>query len=203
MLSQEHFRQEALDILRTVDLKTFNEIRDKYIDEVPRRFYQYLDPHVQMRFALTEYDRLGELYDKISVLDLGTAQGYFPYVCQYYGHTAIGIDAEDNEAYRRIGELLKIDRRILKIEPLTPLPDFGMKFDIVTAFGVTFSQFWDAEEWGFLLDDIYKNQLKEKGKILVSLNYTFRNEKIMAEFRKRNVVMDGNQLYLQKPCSKT
>lgn len=118
------------------------------------------------------------------VLDLGCGPGYFPYVCRCLGHECIGLDVEDNEpVYLEVSALLKTQRVISRIEPLTPLPELGGKFDLVTAHRICFHRIgyipgkgwdggaeWGRPEWEFFLRDIRARVLKPGGRLLLDFN---------------------------------
>ena len=49
------------------------------------------------------------------VLDLGTGCGYFPYICNYFGHTTVTTDLDAVPMYDEITEFLRLDKRVLCI----------------------------------------------------------------------------------------
>ena len=58
------------------------------------------------------------------VLDLGTGCGYFPYICNYFGHTAVTADLDDVPMYNEITQFLRLDRRVLSIRAFEEVARF-------------------------------------------------------------------------------
>jgi SAM-dependent methyltransferase len=125
----------------------------------------------------------------LSVLDIGCGGGHFGRVCQTLGHQVIGTDI-DNPVYFDIAKALGVDRRLERLEAMTPMPDFGRKFDLVMACQIEFdrnsSGYWSLDNWKFLFDDLVARQLRFPGRIYITLNYEIRqgrgvfNEELMA-----------------------
>ena len=118
----------------------------------------------------------------MDVLDIGAGFGYFPYVAKFYGHRVIGIDLPGDTLFNKAAEFLGIDRRDYTIKPKTKMPAYKtdnkkVRFDFVTAFQVCFNghiegEIWDAEEWDFFLEDLFKNHMKENGKVYLEMNWS-------------------------------
>src|ERR1700726_2441270 len=68
----------------------------------------------------------------LRILDLGCGAGYFLYVCKSFGHDPLGLDLDDHQLFRDALDLLQVRRVVSRIDPDTPLPDLGQKFDLVT-----------------------------------------------------------------------
>jgi SAM-dependent methyltransferase len=111
-----------------------------------------------------------------SVLDLGCGGGFFLFVAQHLGHTALGLDIDEFPLFAELLDLFQVERRIWAIRPHEPLPDLQRKFDLVTAFSVDFNReskrnwWWEAPEWGFFLDDLYGHHLQPGGRVFLGLN---------------------------------
>jgi len=116
------------------------------------------------------------------VLDIGTGGGHFPFVCRFLGHQAVGIDIE-NAIYEGIAACLGVQRTIVRVEPLKPLPNLGERFDLITASDITFNDkadlngrrhYWSLAEWKFFLDDLIANQLRYPGTLYLRPNKEFQ-----------------------------
>ena len=190
-------RQEATDILNTIDIPKFNEVRDKYIDDMHKNIIKYLDPVIMVRIALMQYKRLGKVASG-NILDIGAGAGWFLKVCKHYGHKAIGIDMTDIEGYTALNEFLGIDKRVYEVKPFVKLPDFGMKFNFITLFAVTFADNWKADEWAFFLKDLYDNQLGDGGMIIITLHRNFCKEDVLNEIKKYQCEIRGNLVKIWK-----
>jgi hypothetical protein len=95
-------RWELPRVLRSVDMTRFSQIQARYRDEAPYPGHsKYLDITAEMRRALYNAYELGlHRPPPRTVLDLGTGCGYFPYVCNYFGHTAVAVDLDVVPMYR-------------------------------------------------------------------------------------------------------
>ncbi|MEP6937388.1 MAG: methyltransferase domain-containing protein [Chthoniobacterales bacterium] len=116
----------------------------------------------------------------LRLLDLGCGPGYFLYVCKCLGHQAIGVDIDEQPLFRETTSLLGVARIIWRIEARVPLPQFGEKFDLVTAHRVCFHKTvrgsdgqweeWDRHDWEFFLRDIRTRFLNAEGRLLLDFN---------------------------------
>lgn len=108
-----------------------------------------------------------------SVLDIGSGAGHFLLLCRALGHDVHGLDIPA-PVFDTCCEFFRIPRTIARIEPMTPLPDFGRRFDLMTAFLVDFSRkensSWDEEEWLFFFKDLVSNHINENGRIFMEIN---------------------------------
>jgi SAM-dependent methyltransferase len=110
-----------------------------------------------------------------SVLDLGCGGGFFLFILQQLGHACQGLDMDEFPLFTQLLDLFGVNRRIWTIRPYEPLPDFGRKFDLITAFSIDFNReskrdwWWDAPEWAFFLDDLNRH-LNPGGRIFLGLN---------------------------------
>lgn len=110
-----------------------------------------------------------------SVLDLGCGGGFFLFILQQLGHACQGLDIDEFPLFTQLLDLFGVNRRIWTIRPYEPLPDFGRKFDLITAFSIDFNReskrdwWWDAPEWAFFLDDLNRH-LNPGGRIFLGLN---------------------------------
>ena len=181
----------------------FNYIKQKYINDDPYPGYsKYLELDKWLKKSVY-YAQLLNL-DKskpLTILDMGTGAGYFPFVCSNYGHQCIGIDIPDIAMYNELIELLGVRRKDLRIKAFSPLPDFNKKFDLITAFSVCFnnhakSEVWSVSEWGFHLADLAANHLRRDGEIFMELNAepdgTYYSEDLRKFFGECGAVINEN-----------
>jgi SAM-dependent methyltransferase len=117
----------------------------------------------------------------LDVLDLGLGAGYFLYVCQRLGHRVVGLDRPDLPVWPQICGWLGVKTIIEHtIEPNTPLPDMGIRFDLVTAFACPFNylelehRLWTIDEWTFFFDDLRDRVLKQNGRFVLRLRKEIR-----------------------------
>ena len=127
------------------------------------------------------------------MLDLGSGAGYFLYIAQLLGHSGLGLDMDRLSMFREVTRLLGVRRVVQQIEAFRPLPDFGQKFDLITAFMICFNNhkmpdLWKVPEWDFFLDDLAKH-LTPRGRVWLELNQeydgTFYTPELKAYFQKR------------------
>ena len=75
------------------------------------------------------------------------------------GHSGVGLDMDRLSMFREITRLLGVRRVVQQIQAFRPLPSFGQKFDVITAFMICFNNhkmpgLWGVPEWEFFLDDL-------------------------------------------------
>lgn len=128
----------------------------------------------------------------LRVLDLGSGAGYFLLVCRELGHPGIGLDVPEPAFYGDVFAQFGLARVVARIEPRQPLPEAllaGGKFDLVTAFSISFnarppSGLWTPEDWDFLLNDIRDRFLVPGGKIYFDLNPEFHLQFMTPDLRE-------------------
>ncbi len=109
------------------------------------------------------------------ILDLGTGNGYFPFLCTCFGHRVVAVDVDTSALFNDLVSLLGIDRRVLRIQARERLRDLGGPFDLVTAFNISFNanntpEMWEVAEWRFFLHDLATRHLEPAGEIFLKLN---------------------------------
>lgn len=138
----------------------------------------------------------------LSILDIGTGPGYFPHVCNFYGHNAVGVDLVNDPLYNDLVSYLDVDRRPWCVKPFERSPDLGRKFDLVTAFLTCFNNLptlWGPEEWDFFLRDLAANQVVADGRIILWLNHQAGgrpyNDGLRNFFTAKGAAIDRNRIH--------
>jgi len=167
-------------ILDDIDWVQFRDLRHKYL-------YQPGSPQIN-RFEDIVYwvdinvERAQDLWldraQPLRILDLGSGAGYFLYVCKHFGHDVLGFDTDSEPRFGATTELLGVKRAIGRIERQTPLPDFGRKFDLVTAHRICFQRIgkvrdgleWSPADWEFFINDMRSRFLESNGRLLLDFN---------------------------------
>lgn len=170
-------RIQIFFILRTIDRSAFKDIQVRYqsLDPYPGSS-KYLEIQHWLELNLKLIRRFGlDKSPRVRLLDIGTGAGYFPFLCNYYGHETVAIDLDDNPIYNELTRLLKIDRRVIRINAYEKLPALGQKFDRITAFAICFNNhhkpnLWGVNEWRFFLNDLTTNHLTSNGRIYLGIN---------------------------------
>lgn len=175
-------------LLARIDQERLRELQGKHNSLSPetpslwRHYSKYVDVkrHLRRNIERAQDFNLHHLPPQ-DILDIGCGAGFFLFVAQALGHRALGFDVVGIPVFDDLVDLLKVDRREYKITGLEKLPDFGRKFDLITAFATAFhgghedSWRWGKEEWDFFLTDL-KGHLKPGGQIFFDLNAAYRGE---------------------------
>lgn len=167
-----------------IDSKEFYKIKEKYKNE---KKYQgsksklkgikYLRFNVRYRGRLRYAMKLGlDNCSPMKILDIGTGVGYFPYICNRYGHDGHAMDLGDYAVFNDLIQLLGVNRMDYCVKPFERLPAVKKKYDLITAFLICFNNhnkkgLWGIKEWAFFLKDLAENQLNPKGKVFFHFNY--------------------------------
>jgi SAM-dependent methyltransferase len=118
--------------------------------------------------------------DPLTILDLGTGTGLFPFVCQNLGHTATGLDlpgdlmrSPEREIFTQMPEIFGVTVSGFPIRAFTSIEGIG-SYDLITAFLVNFnnhkrSDEWSRGEWEYLIADL-RTHLNPGGRIALMLN---------------------------------
>ena len=210
-------KRDLKKILNSVDKTNFNLIKQKYKDASPYPGYsKYLDIEKWMNMDLWHANILNVHKQKnLNILDIGTGAGYFPFVCKYYGHTVKSMDLDIIPMFNELTDILDVNRTVFEIEEYKKLPEFDIKFDLITAFGVCFNnhlqtkfykeekaKVWDIEEWKFFINDVFENHLNTKGRIFLRLNGegngTFYTEELKNYFLSLGAKIDGERVLIEK-----
>lgn len=199
-------RQNTADYYRgRIDRKRFRDIHDKYVDADPHPgFSKYLEFDRWIQTAQSHYDLLQiDPERRISILDIGTGAGYFPFVCQQHGHFVLTLDVPGHDFYTDMTGLLGLNRRELFVKAKQSLPDFGQRFDLVTAFAICFNNhatedLWDVDEWKFFISDLMTNVLTDDGRLFMKFNPEpcgeFFNDDIATLFASYDAVIEHDKV---------
>jgi SAM-dependent methyltransferase len=169
-------------ILATIDQADFASLRDRFpYKEKSARINRFEDARYWVGINV---ERAQDIWldraPRLRILDLGCGAGWFLYVCKFFGHETLGLDTDNEPLFRATTERLGVKRVIARIEPGTPLPDLGQKFDLVTAHRVCFHRLgrgpdgqpreWSSVQWKFFIDDVRQNLLAPHGRLLLDFN---------------------------------
>jgi SAM-dependent methyltransferase len=198
------FPLETSRIIETIDGPNFQQIRQRYGVEDPGEDwpkYLDLDRWIDINIRRIREIELDLTWPK-RILDLGCGAGYFLHIAQLLGHKGLGLDVDYLPMFAEITRLLGVRRVISRIEPFTPLPDVGGKFDLITAFMICFNNhkqpnLWEVPEWEFFLDDLAK-YLAPRGRVWLELNReydgTFYTPELREFFALRGAKIDEHKV---------
>ncbi|MDR0827910.1 MAG: class I SAM-dependent methyltransferase [Desulfovibrio sp.] len=154
----------ALGLARECGAKPQSVSWSKYLD-----IRRYIPINLRRLYSLGLHKCNG-----LSILDIGAGAGFFLYLCQLHGHNVLGLDAMEDEYYRRMHSTFGVHCLPQMILPGVPLPDFDRKFDLVVAFAVCFHQtaqgLWSESDWRFFLTDLLQRHIVPGGRIYLLLN---------------------------------
>lgn len=170
-----------------VDAVKFGAMQEAQLAEGKLRLesdmVKYIDPTIWFERKLAQARRIG-LHQRapMKIMDIGTGPAHFPVVAAFYGHDVIGTDlphcttgdVSRGHLYDALGDIFRVRRIPLRIEPFTPLPPFGARYDLVTAFLVAFNvdaerKPWTVPAWQFFLGDLSRNVLSSQGELFLNL----------------------------------
>lgn len=184
------------------------QLAEQYRDVDPYPgFSKYLDAEEYVRVALCHLQLAG-LVDRqpLSLLDIGTGAGYFPFVCSNLGHDVLAVDVPSHPFYTQMTAMLGVNRFEHRIEPFQPLPNLGKKFHFVTGFAICFNGhategLWGPAEWSFFLDDLKMNHTHPGAVLFFKLNrepdgQLFPGE-LSAFFQSKGAMIDQDMVRFQ------
>jgi SAM-dependent methyltransferase len=179
LLRSGQFPLNTKRVIETIDPVGFAQIRKRYAVANPGADWpKYLDLERWIGINIRRIRHLElDLSRPKRILDLGCGAGYFLYIAQLLGHSGVGLDMDHLAMFREITRLLRVRRVVQKIEAFRPLPDFGQKFDVITAFMICFNNhkmpdLWQVPQWDFFLDDLAKH-LTPRGRVWLELNQEY------------------------------
>ena len=158
-----------------IDIARLHEIQKRYAGSTERYAkYTNVEHWLKINLPRARELKLDRSAPK-QILDLGCGAGFFLFLVKQYGHHGIGLDVGDFPLSNELIELFDVERVTWRIRPFQALPDFGRKFDLITAFSSAFgrsedeSRGWTVEEWKFFLDDL--NRFRASGsEVLLEIN---------------------------------
>ena len=204
LLRPNRFPLETTRVIETIDPGRFEHIHRRYAVADPGADWpKYLDLD---RWIEINIRRIRELELDVSrpkrILDLGCGAGYFLYIAQLLGHSGVGLDMDRLPMFREVTRLLGVRRVVQRIQAFRPLPNFGQKFDIISAFMICFNNhkmpgLWKVPEWEFFLDDLAKH-LTARGRVWLELNQeydeTFYTPELKEFFEKRGARINEHKI---------
>ena len=204
LLRPNRFQLETQRVIETFDPAGFEQIRQRYAVADPGADWpKYLDLD---RWIGVNIRRIRQLELDVArpkrILDLGCGAGYFLYIAQLLGHSGVGLDIDRVAMFREITHLLGVRRVVQQIQAFHPLPNFGQKFDVITAFMICFNnhkmpELWGVPEWEFFLNDLAKH-LTRRGRVWLELNQeydgTFYTPELKEFFEKRGAKIDEHKI---------
>ncbi|MBO0695202.1 MAG: class I SAM-dependent methyltransferase [Verrucomicrobia bacterium] len=191
-------------VIETIDPVAFGQIRKRYAVADPGADWpKYLDLDRWIGINIRRIRQIElDLARPRRILDLGCGAGYFLYIAQLLGHSGLGLDMDRLPMFREVTRLLGVRRVVQRIEAFRPLPDFGQKFDLITAFMICFNNhkmtdLWKRAEWEFFLDDLSKH-LTPRGRVWLELNQeydgTFYTPELKEFFQQRGAKVNEQKV---------
>ena len=166
----------ARRLLGKIDNKRLRDIQTRYASSTSH-YAKYADAARWLKRNIPRIRRLGlDRSGPKRILDLGCGGGFFLFIAKQLGHSGIGVDVGNDPVCNELLDLFGVERKVWRIQALESLPDFGCKFDLITAFSTAFhrsadqSLGWGPDEWNFFLDDLFERQLKPGGQIFFEIN---------------------------------
>jgi SAM-dependent methyltransferase len=204
LVRAKRFPLETQRIIETFDPVGFEQIYRRYgVADPGADWPKYLDLDRWIKVNIRRIRQLElDLARPKQILDLGCGAGYFLYIAQLLGHSGMGLDMDRLPMFREITKLLGVRRVVQRIDAFRPLPNFGQKFDLITAFMICFNNhkmpgLWGIPEWEFFLDDLAKH-LKPRGRVWLELNQeydeTFYTPALKEFFQKRGAKIDEQKV---------
>lgn len=192
--------------LARIDNQRLRQIQQRYAGSNDR-YAKYADVEHWLKINLPRIQNLKlDRSAPKQILDLGCGAGFFLFLAKQFGHGCIGLDVGDFPLSNELIELFGSERVTWRIRAFQPLPDFGRKFDLITAFSAAFnrsddeSRGWNPEEWKFFLDDLDRH-LKPGGEILLEVNSgkdkRYFPDEIRELFVKRGARVEGERVFFE------
>ena len=193
-------------ILARIDQVKLREIQQRYASS-PLNYAKYADVAHWLKRHVIKIQDLGlHRAPPRDILDLGCGGGFFLFIARHFGHTGLGLDIDEFPLFRELTELLEVPRVVWTIAPFQPLPDFGRRFDLITAFSTRFNRdredrhVWGVKEWNFFLDDLAA-RLKPGGQVFFEINAgkvtRYYPDEVKDLFWKRGATLERDYVFFQ------
>lgn len=201
------------DVLASLEIDKLLEIRTGAREKIDNLHYlKYFNVEGYIWEHLQRVVFLGLHNGYKDVLDIGTGFGYFSYICMFFNNRVKATDLPGIQLFDEVTNFLGVDKVHHRIEPFQPLPDFGVKFDIINAARVAFLMKsnlidrWGPEEWDFFLEDVVANQLRPGGRLFLDLNYHPRHKGFLSSgvdpvIQKHNGQRRWGRIMVHKPAA--
>lgn len=201
-------RKNLAFMLRDINQRGFSEVVAEFKDFDPYPGYsKYLDIKPWFIDNLWRCYILGlNISSKKNILDIGTGNGYFPFICKKFGHTVRTIDVESNPIFNSLVNLLEIPRREYYVKADELIPPFDVKFDLVTGFHTYFNghrteSVWTSKDWRFFLLDLKENLCNDNAAAYFIINREHDREKVMEDelveyFLSLGAEIDYDRVYI-------
>ncbi|MFM7683303.1 MAG: hypothetical protein ACKO7P_11240 [Bacteroidota bacterium] len=200
-------RKDLFFMVRKVNKRGFETIAKQFKTYDPYPGYsKYLDIKPWFIDNLWRCYLLGLNNSKpVNILDIGTGNGYFPFICKQYGHTVRTIDIGFNPIFNSLIQILDIPRRDYAVCANEPIDPFDIKFDLVTGFHTYFNghkteNVWTSKEWEFFLKDLQKNLCNPNAAAYFIINKEHNkavaiDSELEAFFISKGAEVDGDRVY--------
>lgn len=191
-------------LLDKIDQQRLRDIQERYRAS-PESYAKYaqVERWLKRHVKKIQHLRLHRSSPR-EILDLGCGGGFFLFIAQQFGHSGIGLDLDEFPLFGELLALFGVPRKVWRIAPFQPLPEFDRKFDWITAFSTRFNrdredrQVWGAKEWNFFLDHL-KRHLRPGGKVFFEINSgkarSFYPNEVRELFQRRGAELERDYVY--------
>lgn len=207
--------KKYLPLIRaTMDEDTFFAIRNAWRAQgAPLRNLQYFAVKPWLKRALVRNLSLGLDRAKkgpLRILNIGPSFGYFAYTARFFGHDVTVLDSGGDPMLADLHAYFQLPRVVHAPVPQQKLPDFGGRFDLITAFGPSFNEidrasriYWGPEDWRYFLKDLLTNHLNPGGRIVIELDKAQKDlggysPEIGRVFRDMGASRRGNRVTIRR-----
>ena len=197
-------RNQVAPFLAKIEIERLRDIQRRYAGSTDR-YAKYADIERWLKINLPRVRELKlDRSPPKQILDLGCGAGFFLFLAKQFRHSCLGLDVGDFPLSNELIELFGLERITWRIRAFQPLPDFGRKFDLITAFSAAFnrnedeSRGWNTDEWKFFLDDLDRHRAPGS-RILLEINSGKDKRYFLPEIRefflKRGGQIDGELVF--------